>query len=228
MLFLCLWSADHTSHRLLFNISVPQQERVVSAELRLHMLLKTDSHQRIGAGWKVSVFDARCQRDPLASKHVYSRESGWEVFDMTHAVQHWRKANALTPTLEVRIENLQAFRNTNVDLDIDRNPDGKLEPALIVFSDDSSEIHQLQRKMKEEDQDEMLLTKHARTWSTTTARESGAALKQRTAGKPRCTWILRTSAGTRSSWLHPVIRRSPAAVHAIILWLGKWRPPNTL
>ncbi len=158
MLFLCLWSADHTSHRLLFNISVPQQERVVSAELRLHMLLKTDSHQRIGAGWKVSVFDARCQRDPLASKHVYRRESGWEVFDMTHAVQHWRKANALTPTLEVRIENLQAFRNTNVDLDIDRNPDGKLEPALIVFSDDSSEIHQLQRKMKEEDQDEMLLT----------------------------------------------------------------------
>ncbi len=131
---------------------------MVSAELRLHVLLKTDSHQRIGAGWKLSVFDACCQRDPLASKHVHLRESGWEVFDMTHAVQQWRRANALTPRLEVRIENLQAFRNTNVDLDIDRSPDGKHQPALIVFSDDSSEIHQLQRKMNEKDQDEMLLT----------------------------------------------------------------------
>uniref|UniRef100_A0A673J1H9 Bone morphogenetic protein 10, like n=1 Tax=Sinocyclocheilus rhinocerous TaxID=307959 RepID=A0A673J1H9_9TELE len=98
---------------------------------------------------KLSVFDARCERDPLASKHVHRRESGWEVFDMTSTVQHWRKIRAVTPRLEVRIENLQAFRNTNVDLDIDRNPDGKHEPALIVFSDNSSEIHQLERKEHE-------------------------------------------------------------------------------
>uniref|UniRef100_A0A673IRF3 Bone morphogenetic protein 10, like n=1 Tax=Sinocyclocheilus rhinocerous TaxID=307959 RepID=A0A673IRF3_9TELE len=97
----------------------------------------------------LSVFDARCERDPLASKHVHRRESGWEVFDMTSTVQHWRKIRAVTPRLEVRIENLQAFRNTNVDLDIDRNPDGKHEPALIVFSDNSSEIHQLERKEHE-------------------------------------------------------------------------------
>uniref|UniRef100_A0A673IXR8 Bone morphogenetic protein 10, like n=1 Tax=Sinocyclocheilus rhinocerous TaxID=307959 RepID=A0A673IXR8_9TELE len=87
--------------------------------------------------------------NPLASKHVHRRESGWEVFDMTSTVQHWRKIRAVTPRLEVRIENLQAFRNTNVDLDIDRNPDGKHEPALIVFSDNSSEIHQLERKEHE-------------------------------------------------------------------------------
>uniref|UniRef100_A0A8C1WJC5 Bone morphogenetic protein 10, like n=1 Tax=Cyprinus carpio TaxID=7962 RepID=A0A8C1WJC5_CYPCA len=156
-------SEEHTSHgeslrthRLLFNISVPRHERVVSAELRLHVLLKTDSQQRTGAGWRVSVFEGRYERDPLALKHVHRRESGWEVFDMTNAVQHWRKINTVTPSLEVRIENL---RNTNVDLDIDRDLDGKHEPALIVFSDDSSEIHQLERneenqRWSDEDQDE--------------------------------------------------------------------------
>lgn len=103
------------------------------------------------------MFEGRHERDPLASKHVHRRESGWEVFDMTNAVQHWRKINTVTPSLEVRIENL---RNTNVDLDIDRDLDGKHEPALIVFSDDSSEIHQLERneanqRWSDEDQDEM-------------------------------------------------------------------------
>uniref|UniRef100_A0A8C2DBS2 Bone morphogenetic protein 10, like n=1 Tax=Cyprinus carpio TaxID=7962 RepID=A0A8C2DBS2_CYPCA len=173
-------SEEHTSHgeslrthRLLFNISVPRHERVVSAELRLHVLLKTDSQQRTGAGWRVSVFEGRYERDPLASKHVHRRESGWEVFDMTNAVQHWRKINTVTPSLEIRIENLQAFRNTNdwpvLDLDVDGNPDGKHEPALIVFSDDTSDIHQearseLKRKENQhwrdesEGQDEALLT----------------------------------------------------------------------
>ncbi|KAI2660173.1 Bone morphogenetic protein 10 [Labeo rohita] len=167
------------THRLLFNISVPQQERVVSAELRLHMLLKTDSRQRIGAGWKVSVFgaqhDGRCrnaegERDPLASKHVRRKNSGWEVFDMTNAVQHWKKVNNVTPRLEVRIENLHAFKNTDerpvVDLDVDRDPDGKLEPALIVFSDDTSENHRggrnelqwLNQRWTDKNQDEALST----------------------------------------------------------------------
>ncbi|XP_048037334.1 bone morphogenetic protein 10-like [Megalobrama amblycephala] len=145
---------DHTSHgrthRLLFNVSMPPHERVVSAELRLHVLLKRDSRQRIGAGWKVTIFDMlqggryrTGERDALASKHVHRKDSGWEVFDMTNAVQHWRKVSIVTPRLEVRIENLNAFRNTNerqyADLDIDRNSDGKHEPALIVFSDDQSE-----------------------------------------------------------------------------------------
>ncbi|XP_016316064.1 bone morphogenetic protein 10 [Sinocyclocheilus anshuiensis] len=184
---------DHTSHgelseslrthRLLFNISVPRHERVVSAELRLHMLLKTDSRHRTGAGWKVSVYDThrdgRCgnaegERDPLASKHVHRKDSGWEAFDMTNAIQHWRKISTVTPSLEVHIENLQAFRNANdwPVLDIDRNLDGKHEPALIVFSDDTSDIHQGARSAWSElkrmenqrwtdesvDQDEALLT----------------------------------------------------------------------
>ncbi|XP_077058662.1 bone morphogenetic protein 10 [Siphateles boraxobius] len=143
---------DHTlskslrTHRLLFNLSVPQHERVVSAELRLHTLLARDSTQRFGSGWKVSVFDAhrggrygRGEGDPLAVKHVHRMESGWEVFDMTNAVQHWRKLNIVSPRLEVHTENLNAFRNTKVDLDIDKNPDGQHEPVLIVFSDDQSE-----------------------------------------------------------------------------------------
>lgn len=143
---------DHTSskslrtHRLLFNLSVPQHERVVSAELRLHTLLERDAIQRIGSGWKVSVFDVRA-RDPLTSKHVHRKASGWEVFDMTNAVQHWRMLNIVTPRLEVHIENLNAFRNTKVDLDIDKNPDGKHVPVLIVFSEDQNDNY----RMMEED-----------------------------------------------------------------------------
>lgn len=87
----------------------------------------------------------------LASKHVRRKDSGWEVFDLTNAVQNWRRSSHLTPRLEVHIENLNRdaaipWRNTNewngqrfAELDIERNRNGKHEPALIIFSDDHSE-----------------------------------------------------------------------------------------
>ncbi|XP_051542036.1 bone morphogenetic protein 10-like [Myxocyprinus asiaticus] len=167
------------THPLLFNISVPQHERVIKAELRLYTLLKRDARHHIRAEWKVTIFemqrgghcgnaadanDSAGEKDQrgmleLASNRIRRKDSGWEVFDLTKAVQHWKRSSSLTPRLVVHIENLNCdnaaitCRNTNewngrqfVDLDIDRNPNGKHEPALIVFSDDHQEG---QRKLKQ-------------------------------------------------------------------------------
>ncbi|XP_051540708.1 bone morphogenetic protein 10-like [Myxocyprinus asiaticus] len=174
------------THPLLFNISVPQHERVIKAELRLHTLLKRDTRHLIRVGWKVTIFerqrgghfgnaadanDSTGDKDQhgmqeLASKCVHRKESGWEVFDLTKAVQHWRRSSSLTHRLEVHIENLNrenvaiTCRNTNewngqqfVDLDIDRNPNGKHEPVLIIFSDDHQKgRRELKQMIKVEDE----------------------------------------------------------------------------
>lgn len=138
-------SSGVRTQRLQFNISVPQQEIVVSAELRIHMFLHRKSH--IADAWTVHIYDTQQTdthyREPLVSKHIHRKDIGWEVFDMTSAIRHWRKISVETPNLEVYIENRNAFRNMNdwryVDLDIDRDPDGKHEPVLIVFSNDQTE-----------------------------------------------------------------------------------------
>ncbi|XP_055063330.2 bone morphogenetic protein 10-like [Misgurnus anguillicaudatus] len=173
------------THHLLFNISVPRHERVVTAELRLYALLKRDTSHRISTGWKVTVFEmqrgAQCwnaedvnvragEGDPcgmqeLATKHVNRKDSGWEVLDLTNAIQNWKTSQSLTLRLEVHIENLNRDntaippRNPNglrfVDLDIDRNPNGKHEPALIVFSDDQREEHWDGRGRREREENEL-------------------------------------------------------------------------
>ncbi|KAI7793530.1 putative bone morphogenetic protein 10-like, partial [Triplophysa rosa] len=172
------------THPLQFNISVPQHERVVTAELRLYTLLKRDPWHHIGAGWKVTVFEMQrsvhcrnaedvsdragerdlCGIQELASRHVRRKDSGWEVFDLTNAVQNWRRSRNLTPRLEVHIEHLNRddaaihSGNTNewngprsVELDIDRNLNGKHEPALIIYSDDHSEESGKLKHMAEEE-----------------------------------------------------------------------------
>ncbi|XP_073770419.1 bone morphogenetic protein 10-like [Danio rerio] len=136
-------SSGVRTQRLQFNISIPQQEMVVSAELRIHMFLHRKSHT--ADAWTVRIFDTQRSdtryREPLASKHIHRKDISWEVFDMTNAIRNWRKVGIETPNLEVCIQ--KAFRNTNdwryVGLDIDRDPDGKHEPVMIVFSNDQTE-----------------------------------------------------------------------------------------
>ncbi|KAL7836936.1 hypothetical protein AOLI_G00282200 [Acnodon oligacanthus] len=163
-------------HPLLFNVSVPHHERVTAAELRLYTLVQTDRHLYAGVDRKVTIYEV-VQRDTnssqprrgdvfeeggeeetqlveLASRQVYGMDNGWESFDMTAAVHHWRKSDyGTTHRLEVHIAslNLQYMAGQNEseaegptmsgDMEIDTSPEERHKPLMIVFSNDQSGDH---------------------------------------------------------------------------------------
>lgn len=167
-------------HPLLFNVSVPHHEHITAAELRLYTLVQNDRHLYDGVDRKVTIYELESHdRDDnstdentmqgdgfrgggewtelveLASRQVYGTDNGWEAFDLTAAVQRWRKSDtSTTQRLEVRIasmvndDTVQGMTEDNKDKDppegdmkIDTSPEEKHKPLLIVFSDDQSSDH---------------------------------------------------------------------------------------
>ncbi|XP_026872267.2 bone morphogenetic protein 10 [Electrophorus electricus] len=157
-------------HALLFNVSIPHHEQVVTAELRLYTLVQTDRHLYAGVDRKVTVYEAvprdanssqletsieeDTQLTVLASRQVYCTDSGWESFDMTAAVHNWRMSDASTThRLEVHIASLNVediaglnkteFESptTDGDMEIDTSPEDRHKPLMIVFSNDQSVDH---------------------------------------------------------------------------------------
>ncbi|XP_076006744.1 bone morphogenetic protein 10 [Genypterus blacodes] len=169
-------------HPLLFNMSVPHHERITAAELRLYTLVQTDRHLYSGVDRKVTVYELESQDGEynmtdentergdgfigrageqrtelvelveLASRQVYGTDDGWEAFDLTAAVQRWRKSDrGTTHRLEVHIASMDnEVRSQGLtearedrgpptgDMKIDTSAEEKHQPLLIVFSDDQS------------------------------------------------------------------------------------------
>ncbi|KAL0979196.1 hypothetical protein UPYG_G00182010 [Umbra pygmaea] len=170
-------------HPLIFNISIPHHERINAAELRLYTLVQTDRKLYAGVDRKVTIYKleqqhgtrednqtstergagaggAREELVELASRQVYGTDNGWEAFDLTAAVQSWRKSESgTTHRLEVHIASLgseeqelqliegevegRPERKTKFggSMDIDTSPEEKHKPLMIVFSDDHSGDH---------------------------------------------------------------------------------------
>ncbi|XP_072244614.1 bone morphogenetic protein 10 [Leuresthes tenuis] len=172
-------------HPLLFNVSVPNHEHITAAELRLYTLVQTDRHLYAGVDRKVTIYELeshdwvdnmtdvqtargdlfrgmedRTELVALASRQVYGTDNGWEAFDLTAAVQRWRRSESgTTHRLEVHIssivndENVQRMKDNSKDssppegdMEIDNSPEDKHKPLLIVFSDDQSTDHRDDRR----------------------------------------------------------------------------------
>nr|UYS55111.1 bone morphogenetic protein 10a [Rachycentron canadum] len=119
-------------HPLLFNVSVPNHERITAAELRLYTLVQIDRHLFAGIDRKVTIYElelhdldgnmtgentvrgdgfrgggGRIEMVELASRQVYGTDNGWEAFDLTAAVQRWRESyHGTTHRLEVHIASM--------------------------------------------------------------------------------------------------------------------------
>ncbi|XP_042344713.1 bone morphogenetic protein 10 [Plectropomus leopardus] len=166
-------------HPLLFNVSVPHHEHITAAELRLYTLVQTDRHLYAGVDRKVTIYEVelqvgddnmtdenpvrgdafsrggeRIELGELASRQVYGTDNGWEAFDLTAAVQRWRKSErGTTHRLEVHIASMANEDNVQItednkdmnptegDMKIDTSPEEKHKPLLIIFSDDQSSDH---------------------------------------------------------------------------------------
>ncbi|KAJ8404890.1 hypothetical protein AAFF_G00332770 [Aldrovandia affinis] len=131
---------DMSKYRLLFNISIPVQEQVTMAELRLFTLL--DKRTKISG-------------EVLATIKIYAVERGvvgpalrflsgedavgirpWEAFDITDAVHGWLRSGRGANELEVHVEQrgCRALRGSGLDVSLSLK--GNSSAALIVFSDD--------------------------------------------------------------------------------------------
>lgn len=164
----------------MFNVSVPREERVITAELRLYMLVHQDPLRKNGIDWKVTVFERQVESGPsfqhskggsgennltgmqeLVVGHGQRKESGWEVFDLTDAVLLWGDLEGISHWLELQVEIETELQDEDksglfADLDIERNTGGKYEPVLIVFLDNESEWKDQPKKEIPEDNADLL------------------------------------------------------------------------
>jgi hypothetical protein len=127
----------------MFNItSISPDEHISLAEIRLYTLVERDRNAYIGVDRKVSVLEVLSQETTsgehfrlISSKHIYGRNSGWEEFDVTSAVERWIKNVNSVQILEIRIESV--FHGVSQgDMDIDTRPHNQNEPLLVVSSND--------------------------------------------------------------------------------------------
>lgn len=119
---------------LMFNVSIPSNEKVINAELRLYALVSQNHHQQ-HQHHKMTIFEIQewvaqpqwktaegasakgrhekppAKREELASNLISIEESRWEVFELTDVIQRWRESEHSTHYLEVHIESLQGQEN---------------------------------------------------------------------------------------------------------------------
>ncbi|TMS08363.1 Bone morphogenetic protein 10 [Larimichthys crocea] len=92
--------------------------------------------------------------EELVTKHIHAKDNSWVSFDLTHVVALWLKSGCATHRLEVHIaslgseeeEDTQEITGKSVEIDIDRSSDGKNNAVMIVFSDDQSRDHKLDKQ----------------------------------------------------------------------------------
>uniref|UniRef100_A0A8C5M5R2 Bone morphotic protein 10 n=1 Tax=Leptobrachium leishanense TaxID=445787 RepID=A0A8C5M5R2_9ANUR len=145
---------------LLFNVSIPNHEIIVMAELKLYMLVSRSNVMHNGVGRKVTVYEIRDEGEgstiavELASRLIHRTSSEWEMFDITEAVRRWSGSDFTTRRLEIHLQNPDIdIEDVGEDrLDIDVMPESKHEPLLVVFSNDQSS----ERKEEKEEINEMI------------------------------------------------------------------------
>ncbi|KAM9539952.1 bone morphogenetic protein 10-like isoform 2-T2 [Salvelinus alpinus] len=117
------------THPLLFNLSIPHHEHILTAELRLHTLVQRDRRCYAGLDRKVTIYkiheaghrrkeegrdgrrneqetDKMEEMEELATRQFYGKDDAWITFDLTHQVNLWWKAESSTHRLEVHIASL--------------------------------------------------------------------------------------------------------------------------
>ncbi|XP_029693898.1 bone morphogenetic protein 10-like [Takifugu rubripes] len=102
--------------------------------------------------------------EELMTQQIYAKDNSWVSFDLTHVVALWLRSGCSAHRLEVHITAEEEGATPEVtevggdpaEVDIDRSLEGKHNAAIIVFSDDQSRDHkldkqELQQMMEHED-----------------------------------------------------------------------------
>lgn len=95
--------------------------------------------------------------EELVTKHIRAKDNSWLSFDLTHAVALWLKSGCTTHKLEVHVESLGSEEEEGTqevteesrglaEANIDRTLKGKHNAEMIVFSDDQSRDHKVDKQ----------------------------------------------------------------------------------
>lgn len=93
--------------------------------------------------------------EELMTAQIHAKDNSWVSLDLTHTAARWLKSGDSAHRLEVHITRPEEEGVTpevtegegdSAEVDIDRSPEGKHNAAIIVFSDDQSGDHNLEKQ----------------------------------------------------------------------------------
>ncbi|MCI4383985.1 hypothetical protein PGIGA_G00033060 [Pangasianodon gigas] len=148
---------NKSSHRLLFNVSIPSYEEVTVVQLRLFMLWHRDQSARDDSFTSINIYNVVHMKNQeilqlLDSKDISDTEHTWEAFDVTSALQSWLQSKHGAGELEVEVQSQGCGSFQEGGYKISLNLEENTSPVLIVFSND---LENRKRKAKTEVQEMM-------------------------------------------------------------------------
>ncbi|KAM3591895.1 uncharacterized protein V6R79_009152 [Siganus canaliculatus] len=129
-----------SKHRLQFNISIPNHEKITTAELQLFFLpdprpdITSHNFKTTVKVYEVDYNDLSSTTQLLVGKEVMSSQGTWETLDVTTAAQSWIRSSSEATVFDVVVDrkDCEAGGCLNMSLSVGDNSSA----ALIVFSDD--------------------------------------------------------------------------------------------
>ncbi|KAM9462454.1 growth/differentiation factor 2 [Clarias gariepinus] len=152
-------SENKSSHRLLFNVSVPSYEEVIVVQLRLFMLRQRSHSACDNTSTSISIYNVVHTKAKEILHHVDRKDISdtehsdtWEAFDVTSALQSWLQSKHGAGVLEVEVQSGGCGSSQGGSYEISLNSEDSTSPVLIVFSND---LENRKRKVKTEVQEMM-------------------------------------------------------------------------
>lgn len=144
---LSVTNGTKSKYRLQFNVSIPNHEKITTAELQLFFF--PDARSRVTSHtfkatvkvYEVDYDDLTSTTQLLVGKEVTSSQSMWETFDVTSAIESWIKSDHGATVFDVVMDGKDCGTTdngkegagcSNMSVSIGDNTSA----ALIVFSDD--------------------------------------------------------------------------------------------
>uniref|UniRef100_G3Q1R6 Growth differentiation factor 2 n=1 Tax=Gasterosteus aculeatus aculeatus TaxID=481459 RepID=G3Q1R6_GASAC len=144
---LSVTNGTKSRHRLHFNVSIPNHEKITTGELQLFFFPEAGSRvpsHNVMATIKVyevdyNTFPATTQ--VVVGKEVTGFESTWETFDVTTAIQSWIKSGHGALAFDVVVDGKDCGASEDEEesagcLNLSVSVGDNTSAALIVFSDD--------------------------------------------------------------------------------------------
>ncbi|XP_056285443.1 growth/differentiation factor 2 [Pseudoliparis swirei] len=155
---LSVTNGTKSKHRLRFNISIPNHEKVTTAELQLFFFPEEARSKVLFHTSKAAIKVYEVDRDDLASaaqllvgKEVRGSEGTWETFDVTATIQRWIESGHGATVFDIAMDRKNCGASEgggclNVSVSVGDNTSA----ALIVFSDDlGSRRRETKKELKE-------------------------------------------------------------------------------
>ncbi|XP_054455126.1 growth/differentiation factor 2 [Anoplopoma fimbria] len=136
-----------SKHRLQFNVSIPDHEKITTAELQLFFFpearsgVTSHNFKATIKVYEVDYNDFTSTTQLLVGKEVTGLESTWETFDVTTAIQSWIKSGHGATVFDVVVDRKdcgvsKGGNEGEVCLNMSVSVGDNTSAALIVFSDD--------------------------------------------------------------------------------------------